>query len=82
MWNIKYDINKHVYETETDLQIKRTDLWLPSGREGLEFGISRCKLLYMGWINNKVLLFSTGNCTQYPAVNHKRKECEKDCVHV
>ena len=26
-----------------------------------EFGISRCKLLYTGWINNKVLLYSTGN---------------------
>ena len=25
-----------------------------------EFGISRCKLLYIGWINSKVLLYSTG----------------------
>ena len=25
------------------------------------FGISRCKLLYIGWIKNKVLLYSTGN---------------------
>ena len=24
-------------------------------------GISRCKLLYAGWINNKVLVYSTGN---------------------
>ena len=24
-------------------------------------GISRCKLLYIEWINNKVLLYSTGN---------------------
>ena len=31
------------------------------GREGLGFGISRCKLLYREWINNKVLLYSTGN---------------------
>ena len=30
------------------------------GKEGLELGISRCKLLYIGWIN-KVLLCSTGN---------------------
>ena len=30
------------------------------GKEGLEFGISRCKLLYIGRIN-KVLLYSTGN---------------------
>ena len=26
-----------------------------------EFGISRCKLLYTGWINNNVLQYSTGN---------------------
>ena len=25
-----------------------------------EFRISRCKLVYIGWINNKVLLYSTG----------------------
>ena len=44
---------------------KRTDLWLPRGDgwgwEGLEFGISRCKWLYIGLINNKILLYSTGN---------------------
>ena len=27
-------------------------------------GVSRCKLLYTGWINNKVLLYSTGNYIQ------------------
>ena len=29
--------------------------------EGLGPGISRCKLLHTEWINNKVLLHSTGN---------------------
>ena len=29
------------------------------GGKEWEFGISRCKLLYIGWINNKVLLYST-----------------------
>ena len=42
-----------------------------------EFGISRCKLVYIGWINNKVLLYSTGNYIQYPVINHKGKEYEK-----
>ena len=27
-----------------------------------EFGISRGKLLYIKWMNNKVLLYSTRNC--------------------
>ena len=30
------------------------------GEKYWEFGISRCKLLYARWINNKVLLYSTG----------------------
>ena len=58
---------------------QRTDLWLPRGRTGWggiewEVGISRCKLLYIEWINNKVLLYSTGNYIQYPVINHNGKE--------
>ena len=55
------------------------------GRKDWEFGISRCKLLYVGWINNKVLLFSTGNHIQYPVISHNGKEYEKNvniCVIV
>ena len=53
MWNLKYNTNEHIYETETDSQTWRTDLWLPRGRgEGggkdWKFGISRCKLLSIG----------------------------------
>ena len=39
-----------------------------------EFGISRCKLLYMEWIKDKVLLYSTENYIQYPMLNHNGKE--------
>ena len=54
------------------------------GGEGMdwEFGISRCKLLYIGRINNKVLLYSTGNYIQYTMINHNGKEYEKECVCV
>ena len=31
------------------------------GKDGLGVGISRCKLLCMEGINNKVFLYSTGN---------------------
>ena len=53
---------------------KSTDLWLPRGSRGegkidWEFGVIRCKLLYIEWINNKVLLYSTGNYIQYPVIN-------------
>ena len=43
-------------------QTQRTDLWLPSGKgkegSGMDwkFGVSRCKLLHLEWINSKVLL--------------------------
>ena len=26
-----------------------------------EFGVTRCKLLHLVWINNEILLYSTGN---------------------
>ena len=51
------------------------------GRDGLGVWISRCKLLYIVWINNKVLLYSTGNYIQYPAINHNGKEYEKECIY-
>ena len=44
------------------------------GGKDWELGVSRCKLLYIGWINNKVLLYSTGNYIQYPTINHYGKE--------
>ena len=42
-----------------------------------EFGIIRCKLLYIGRINNKGLVCSTGKYIQYPLINHNGKEYEK-----
>ena len=54
------------------------------GGEGMdwEFGIGRCKVFYIEQINNKVLLYSTGNYIQYPVINRNGKEYEKEytCV--
>ena len=47
------------------------------GGKDWEFGVSRYKLLYIEWINNKVLLYSTGNYIQYLVINHTGKEYEK-----
>ena len=47
-----------------------------------EFGINGCKLLYKGWINNKVLLYKTGNYIQYPEINHSGKEYEKEHIYI
>ena len=47
-----------------------------------EVGVSRRKLLNTEWINNKVLLYSTGNYIQYPGINHNGKESEKEWIYV
>ena len=82
MWSLKYDTNELIHETEIGSQTERTDLLLPrsGGGRGMEweFAISRCKLLHLEWINNKVLLYSSGNYIQYPWINHNRKEYKKN----
>ena len=49
------------------------------GGKDWEFGISRCQLSYVGWINNRVLLDSPGNYIQYPAINHNEKNI---CINI
>ena len=45
------------------------------------FGISGCKLPCIGWINNKVILYSAGSCIQYPVIRHNGKDVKKNiCV--
>ena len=70
-WNIKYDTNELIYETETESLDIENRLVVAKG-EGV--GVSRCKLLYVEWINNKVLLYSTGSYIQYPMIKDSRKE--------
>ena len=36
----------------------------------LEFGVCKCKLLYLKWINSQILLYSTGNCIKSPEIHH------------
>ena len=52
------------------------------GGNDWEFGITRCTLLYIGWMNNKDLLYSMGNYIQYPGINHHGKEYEKECIYI
>ena len=47
-----------------------------------EFGISRCQLVYVGLINNKVLPYSTGNYICYPGTNHDGKEYKKEYIYM
>ena len=43
-----------------------------------EFGINIYILLYIKWINNKDLLYSTGNYTQYLIITYNGNESEKE----
>ena len=47
-----------------------------------EFGVNRCKLLYIEWVNNKVLLSSKGKSIQHAVINYSRKECDKEYVYI
>ena len=47
------------------------------GEMDWELGVSRCT----EWINNRVLLHSTGNCIQYLAIYHNGKEFNKQCIY-
>ena len=49
-----------------------------------EVGVSRCKLLCIEWINNKVLLHSTEDYIQYPMINQNGKKYlkKKECVYI
>ena len=47
-----------------------------------EFGVGIRTLLHLKWINNKVLLYSTGNYIQLLGINHKGKyeKKKKECI--
>ena len=58
-----------------------SNLWLSKGkgvgRINKEFGISRYTLLYTVQINDKVLLYRTGNYIHYLVITYNGKESEK-----
>ena len=82
MWNLKTITNEFViYKAETDSQAQKTNLWLQKGKGGeinWEYGINRYTLLYIKQINNKDLLYSTGNYIQYLVINYKGKRIKKN----
>ena len=61
MWNLKYDTNDFINETEIDIENRLVVAKERRVEGGLEedLGISRYKLVRIEWINNKVLLYST-----------------------
>ena len=70
-------VDMHSVFRELETIKKPKENLMGEGGMDWEFGISRCKLLYIGWINKKVLLYSTGDDIQDPVINHNGKEYEK-----
>ena len=66
-------MNLSVKEKQTHRHREQTCSCRGSGMDW-EFGINRCKLVYIGCINNKGLLYGTGDYIEYPEIDHNRKE--------
>ena len=66
-----------------DLQNRLVVAKREQGRQGSdwEFGVHRCKLLHLEWINNKVLMYTSGSYTQHPVINHNILTL-KECIYV
>ena len=83
LWNLKYDTNEPIWKRNRVIDIDNRFV-VSKGKAIDGVGLEGCKLLYIEWINNEVLLYSTGNYIQYPEINHKGKEYInlKKCIYV
>ena len=88
MWNLKRnDTNELIYKMERDSQTKRMNLWLPEGEEPGEgivrgFRIDMYTLLYLKWITNKILLYSTVNSAQCYVAAWMGGDFGREWIHV
>ena len=61
MRNLKYSTNEPIYKTKIETIESR--LVIARGwRMDWNLGVSRCKLLYLEWIGNELICYSTGDC--------------------
>ena len=47
-----------------------------------EFGVSRCKLLYLEWISNEILLYSTGDYIWSLVMNMMENNLRKKNIYI
>ena len=80
MWNLKYDTNELIHKTETFRYRKQTYSFQRGkvGQINQEFEINT----YTYKIDNKDLLYSTGNYSQYFIITYRRKEFEKEYLYM
>ena len=82
----RYDTNDLTYKTETDSQTWKTSLWLPGERirERIirEFEMDMYTLLYLKWITNKNLQYSTWKSAQCYVAAWMGGEFGGEWIHV
>ena len=78
IWNVKYDKRTYLQNRNRLTNIENRPQVAQEERGGKamewEVGVSTYKLLYMEWMNNKVLLYSRETHMQYPMIKHNGKE--------
>ena len=83
MRNLKRnDANELIYKMETNLGNEMMAAKGEEWEEGIvrEFGMDMCTLLYLKWITNKDLLYSTGNSAQCYVVAWREGEHEGEKI--
>ena len=76
-------MNLSTKQKQTHRHRDQTCGWQGGGR-GMdwEFAVGRCKLLHVGWMEKKVLLYNIGNYVQCPGINNNGKEYKKEYIYI
>ena len=84
MWNLSCDTNESANRTDSRTENQLVAAQGKGTGEGMvwEAGVSRCELLHIERISNKVLLHSTENYIQYPTISHNGKCSLKKTKHI
>ena len=75
--NLNHDTNEPIHRTNR--QKEQTSSCQVGGCIG---SLGLADALYREWTNNKVLLYSTGTCIQYPVINHTGKRYKKEYTYI
>ena len=75
-WNLNYGTNEPNYKTETDMENTLAVAKGEKGERGMdwEFGVSRCKLLQLECIDNKVVLYRLSNLLRQTIMENNIKK--------
>ena len=66
LWNLKYGTDDSIYKTETDQGQGEQSCGIQGeggrGKMSGQFRVLESKLLFLKWMGNGALMYSTGNC--------------------